>query len=452
MPAVVEGIPTLLHASVFLFFAGLVDFLFSINRLIAWITLFVVAMCGGLYVLITILPVIDRQCPYRTPLSEVFWVLFRFLGLLRYRSNGRWMRMRGNMWQGRELAAIAAHPSRTQRDRDALAWTLSCLTEDIELLPFVEGIPSFCSSEDDSHVMRQILKKEDIQLLPRIMGLLRAYQASSSLASAARNTRIISCLNSIARLCNLCSADPWGFLRTYESALRVMIMPLTKEPDWQVAEAAKQVVNQVVEHIHICILLRAQRHTHEYYKAEAARLQGAPLETIAEVTEFSKNLGMLHGWDSSASLVTMLPGFIAGKFSVKDAFGLMKGIVSVRPAFKEAVLQFFIELNFGEMLRPCTNIDLSVEKSLHRRATAFLEASFYTAQYRILTKASNPLVVLARLEAASREAQTLATLLGCDSKAVSSYAMCTAIHMATFMQRHLTPGQHRHPVTYLHAS
>ncbi|KZP12371.1 hypothetical protein FIBSPDRAFT_985086, partial [Athelia psychrophila] len=69
MSAVVEGIPTLLHASVFLFFAGLVDFLYQINLRIAVVALSIVAACGGLYVLITILPILHRQSPFRTPLS-----------------------------------------------------------------------------------------------------------------------------------------------------------------------------------------------------------------------------------------------------------------------------------------------------------------------------------------------------------------------------------------------
>ncbi|KZP12375.1 hypothetical protein FIBSPDRAFT_675442, partial [Athelia psychrophila] len=70
MSAVVEGIPTLLHASVCLFFAGLVDFLYQTNLLIAMVALSIIAACGGLYFFMTILPVFHRQSPFRTPLSE----------------------------------------------------------------------------------------------------------------------------------------------------------------------------------------------------------------------------------------------------------------------------------------------------------------------------------------------------------------------------------------------
>ncbi|KZP12404.1 hypothetical protein FIBSPDRAFT_985167, partial [Athelia psychrophila] len=84
MSAVVEGIPTLLHASVCLFFAGLVDFLYQINLRIAVVALSIIATCGCLYFFMTILPVLHRQSPFRTPLSEPCWAFCRFLGLLRF--------------------------------------------------------------------------------------------------------------------------------------------------------------------------------------------------------------------------------------------------------------------------------------------------------------------------------------------------------------------------------
>ena len=48
MTAVIEFIPILLHMSVFLFFAGLIEFLMPINNNIGWIT-FGAGIVGGLY-------------------------------------------------------------------------------------------------------------------------------------------------------------------------------------------------------------------------------------------------------------------------------------------------------------------------------------------------------------------------------------------------------------------
>lgn len=79
----VEVIPTLLHISVFLFFAGLVDFLFSVNLPIAYMTL-VVVPCGMLYMAATTLSTIYRNHPYRTPLTTVIWRIMQGLHLLRF--------------------------------------------------------------------------------------------------------------------------------------------------------------------------------------------------------------------------------------------------------------------------------------------------------------------------------------------------------------------------------
>jgi len=72
----VDIAPTLLHLSVFLFFAGLVIFFIPINRTVAIavstsVGLFVVA-----YFTLTILPCIDHACPYRTPLSKIWWLIW----------------------------------------------------------------------------------------------------------------------------------------------------------------------------------------------------------------------------------------------------------------------------------------------------------------------------------------------------------------------------------------
>ena len=79
VPWAVEGLPTLLHLSLFLLFGGLVIFLFNIDQgvftcVFLWIGLFSMA-----YGLITLLPLIRRDSPYYTPLSMPVWFLFAIL-------------------------------------------------------------------------------------------------------------------------------------------------------------------------------------------------------------------------------------------------------------------------------------------------------------------------------------------------------------------------------------
>ena len=62
---------TILHLSVFLFLVGLVIFFFTINKIVAIFVLAVVGLFGVAYLTLTIYACIDRNFPYRTPLSGV---------------------------------------------------------------------------------------------------------------------------------------------------------------------------------------------------------------------------------------------------------------------------------------------------------------------------------------------------------------------------------------------
>ncbi|TDL13837.1 hypothetical protein BD410DRAFT_707430, partial [Rickenella mellea] len=77
MKAVVEAIPALLHVSLFLFLIGLVIFLFPISLPIATTMLAILVLVVAMYMVVTILPIYYRHCPYRTPLSSPCWRIFR---------------------------------------------------------------------------------------------------------------------------------------------------------------------------------------------------------------------------------------------------------------------------------------------------------------------------------------------------------------------------------------
>ncbi|KAH9030925.1 hypothetical protein EDB85DRAFT_2115634, partial [Lactarius pseudohatsudake] len=68
MTRAVATMPTLLHISVFLFFAGLVEFLFPIYTPVAYSTLGCVMVFVLAYANLTVLPTICLNCPYATPL------------------------------------------------------------------------------------------------------------------------------------------------------------------------------------------------------------------------------------------------------------------------------------------------------------------------------------------------------------------------------------------------
>ncbi|KAJ6549410.1 hypothetical protein DFH09DRAFT_855979, partial [Mycena vulgaris] len=75
MHLVVDIIPLLLHASLLLFFAGLVAFLIPVNLVMTVIAATLLVLVTAAYSVLTFLPPGYMDCPYRTPLSGAFWRL-----------------------------------------------------------------------------------------------------------------------------------------------------------------------------------------------------------------------------------------------------------------------------------------------------------------------------------------------------------------------------------------
>ncbi|KAH9962310.1 hypothetical protein BGW80DRAFT_1180861, partial [Lactifluus volemus] len=69
MPHAVALTIALLHASVFMFFSGLVIFILAINSTIAHTVLITAGVFTLAYLILTILPCFTHDCPYGTPMS-----------------------------------------------------------------------------------------------------------------------------------------------------------------------------------------------------------------------------------------------------------------------------------------------------------------------------------------------------------------------------------------------
>ncbi|KAI0249918.1 hypothetical protein BJV78DRAFT_622655 [Lactifluus subvellereus] len=76
LPLVVELIPTFLHLSVFLFFAGLCVFLFNLNPAVFSAVVPCVGVCVLIYLCIIIMPTLRCDTPYHSPLSSLAWYLW----------------------------------------------------------------------------------------------------------------------------------------------------------------------------------------------------------------------------------------------------------------------------------------------------------------------------------------------------------------------------------------
>ncbi|KAJ7892648.1 hypothetical protein B0H13DRAFT_2038131 [Mycena leptocephala] len=139
MHLVVDMIPLLLHASLILFFAGLVAFLVPVNIVMTVIAATLLVLVTTAYSVLTFLPLGYMDCPYRTPLSGVFWRLLQHSKMIFSRSVTS--KQPETMVEAMTRGASEGSPMRKARDYRALVWTVKSLADDIELEPFVDALP-----------------------------------------------------------------------------------------------------------------------------------------------------------------------------------------------------------------------------------------------------------------------------------------------------------------------
>lgn len=197
MRAVVDIIPSLLHLSLFFFFGGLVAFLLPVNRILTYLMGIILGGFLVLYIVFTVLPVFLQACPYRTPLSAVLWWLKQYfgrpLGSLKHKS----------MRHMNQAMSDEALNQSQDRDRHAVQWTMASLTDDNELLPFVEAIPDVIYGPKgfhhvNDHLFLSIIEAVDPQqsLGVRIVNLLSSSD-NLPLDDAVRTRRQTACMKAI---------------------------------------------------------------------------------------------------------------------------------------------------------------------------------------------------------------------------------------------------------------
>ncbi|KAF8492533.1 hypothetical protein F5888DRAFT_1637003 [Russula emetica] len=205
LAAAVEVLPALLHASVLLFFIGLVDFLISINHTVAFILLAWVAIGCLIYFILTIMPLFYPNSPYQTPLSSLCWFVLEATPLLKL-----WIRRRNEtvqtairerrtkIGQGmrRALESKATRLNvRADADTNALRWTLGSLDEDHELEEFLDGLPGLFHGSSRHHSLG--LRGGLEQLVKPVADKLFATCTTGLLPEGLRRQRLTACLRAI---------------------------------------------------------------------------------------------------------------------------------------------------------------------------------------------------------------------------------------------------------------
>ena len=216
LPWSVDALPTLLHISLFLFFAGLVVFLCNVNLTIFKLVLSWVGLCVALYGCITCMPIICHDSPYYTPLSLPTWhivtgTLFFIYWFLRWFNRSVYFHRRSfhrfrdlaiscrkSLVRGmQKTAEETALSSSSKIDTRAFMWTFDCLDEDHELERFFSGLPGFRSSKVVKDPLPSLTEEEIRKLYWALYGLLDRTFSSDLLPAHIKKRRALICAKAV---------------------------------------------------------------------------------------------------------------------------------------------------------------------------------------------------------------------------------------------------------------
>ncbi|KAF5332439.1 hypothetical protein D9758_015131 [Tetrapyrgos nigripes] len=167
MHSFVDIIPFLLHLSLFLFFGGLVAFLSPVNRIITYIMIGVLGVFLLIYTALTVIPLVWLNAPYRTPLSGALWRLGNAFSSFLARKHDL------DHCQDATLSEALLEKSlqgTSERDGQALVFTMQSLTDDDELLPMIEAIQDVLYYDNQIPFFRDYIRRANVDLImPLIM-------------------------------------------------------------------------------------------------------------------------------------------------------------------------------------------------------------------------------------------------------------------------------------------
>jgi hypothetical protein len=354
LPWVVEALPTLLHVSLFLFFSGLVVFLWNVDLTIFKLVLSWVGVCTAVYGCVTVMPLFRHDSPYHTPLTSLVWpvvlgipfVTFRvlrsftsFLHLFRYRYRFRLLESsyRKMLSQGmQKTAEETAMKSPSDIDTRAFMGTFDSLDKDHELESFYAGLPGFHSSKVVDDPLPNLTKDETRRLFSALIGLLDRTFSSDLLPESVKDRRAIICAKAVDPA-DIPHAYSWilnrlAFEHQYGQVQTAEIVHVVRGWDNGKDEKTPLLRRAIIS----CLVARAQRRDDRWFdiasdelgisesvlRGYAAHGDSLPLAILIHITR----LQFSHFWKALAAGYQF--SFVleaASKFNARDASPELQG-------------------------------------------------------------------------------------------------------------------------------
>jgi len=213
---------SLLHIALFLFFIGLIVFLYNLNTTLARIMVVPTIPAFCVYFLLTALPVFFYDCPYKTPLTSVLSYITYAIAAYSPRRRRRGAKPALSQWHPEKqtthltnLWAQDGSPQGTVLDHTALRWTLLSLTDPSDLELFIGSLPDLLQSDSGTSFTRhgtraaqEFLFGTDM-LSKNLAGLLHSTVPSDTLALSPADRRRLdaraaTCLSTVSLLARAC--------------------------------------------------------------------------------------------------------------------------------------------------------------------------------------------------------------------------------------------------------
>ena len=146
MPIMAEATPGLVHASVFLFFAGLGESILNINTTVGVATIFPIFICEFVYLYSVVASLTDPQSSYRSPFSLLIW----------YFLPNRIRRTFKKMEARQEQHAMKHTKERKDRDVRAVQWMVDNIDGSKDVETFVLAIPGSFNQEYGRQLWKEV--------------------------------------------------------------------------------------------------------------------------------------------------------------------------------------------------------------------------------------------------------------------------------------------------------
>ena len=215
LPWVVEALPALLHLSLYLFFAGLVIFLWNVDLTMFRLVLSWVGICTLLYGCFTFMPVIHHNSPYHTPLSSLAWSVIASISfvvlrairwlwgrLLSRAAYGRLRNLENNyhklLSQGiRKTSEQTARNLTSEADTRTFMKTFESLNDDDELERFFDGLLGFQHSRVVGNPLLRLTEAQKSRLSEELTEFMDRTFSSDLLPESVKHRRAIICAKAI---------------------------------------------------------------------------------------------------------------------------------------------------------------------------------------------------------------------------------------------------------------